>query len=111
MQSTAIVGLLCPFIGILNDRYGVRVNSTLAMIGLALCGAAVSFFEIYDNSTKFWYLLVAHSMLSWWETTLFYGISHLYGVYSATHAVGFVKTADMLASLVFLPAILNLPCL
>ena len=66
---------------------------------------------MYDSSTKFWYLLAAHLMLSWWDTTLYYGISHLYGVYSAAHAVGFVKSAEMLASLVFLPAILKLDCL
>ena len=106
-----IVALLCPFLGYLNDKQGVRVNSAIALTGLAVCGATVSFFEIYSDLTKFWYLLTAHLMLSWWETTINYGVSYIFGLYSGSYAFAFIKTADVLASLVFLPAIFQLTCL
>ena len=101
-----LVALLCPFLGAINDKYGVRYNSALALLGLACVGAAVSFFEAYSSLDKFWYLLAAHLMLGWWETTINYGVSYLFGVYSASYAFAFVKTAEVVAGLIILPLVL-----
>lgn len=111
LYATLAVGLCCPLLGLLNDGCGIRYNSAIALIGLACTGATVSYFDTYSDMNKFWYLLVAHLLLSWWEITINYGISHLFGVYSASYALGFVKTAEVLAGLVMLPLVLALPCL
>ena len=56
-------------------------------------------------------MIAVHFVLSWWETTINYSVSHLFGVYAGSYALSFVKFADVIAALIILPLVLKIPCL
>ena len=59
-----IVGVLAPIFGIFNDYFGVRINIFFGMVGLAVLTVFMARFELFDNITKFFFLLSTHIFMN-----------------------------------------------
>ena len=108
-----ITAAISPLFGLLNDYIGIRVNNIIPLIALAILGFFTGKFEDSTSMNKFWYLLVAHTFISWQSTTIAYACSHLFGIKCGIQALGYVKTAAIVGagiSICFLPVLDSVKC-
>ena len=103
-------GLVCPIFGAMNDWMGVRVNSAICMLSLAILGFLLASFELYTDLNKLWYLIFVHFFIYWNTVTLSFSCSKLFGIMCGLYCFSYVKLATVVAAACSIPLLLYSDC-
>lgn len=95
--ATLVAGLLAPLFGLSNDALGIRFNSSLGTIALAVCAFSMAQYDMYTDLSNATFLVALHTCLAWQTTTISYACVHLYGIKCGLFCLSYVKTATLAA--------------
>ena len=80
LVAVIVAAIFSPLFGLLNDWVGIRINSVIGMVALAIISLIMGKFEFYKDFSRFWFLIAAHVFMNWQSTTINYGCSRLFGI-------------------------------